>query len=129
MLIRGAAPADAAAECEVLRASRSDLCVAYHGNDPRILGRWLSDKTPENVAAWTEDAGHSTLVAIEGRGIVAAGSVCDSGGITMSYVAPGARFHGIRTVLLAAKRERPHAVASTALRHLEIEIRPHRHMV
>jgi GNAT superfamily N-acetyltransferase len=106
MLIRDATPDDAAAACEVLRASISDLCVADHGNDPAILRRWLSNKTPENVAAWTEDASHSLLVAIEGKSIVAVGSVRDSGGITMNYVAPSARFHGVSTALLAALETR-----------------------
>ena len=102
MLIRDATPADAAAACAVLRASISELCVADHANDPAILARWLSNKTPENVAAWTRDASHSLLVAIEDESIVAVGSVRDSGDITLNYVAPSARFHGVSTFLLAA---------------------------
>ena len=106
MLIRDATPDDAAAACEVPRASISDLCAADHGNDPAILGRWLSNKTPENVAAWTKDASHSLLVAIEGKRIVAVGSVRESGDITMNYVAPTARFHGVSTALVAALETR-----------------------
>jgi hypothetical protein len=37
---------DAPAACDVLRRSISELCVADHGNDPTILARWLSNKTP-----------------------------------------------------------------------------------
>jgi GNAT superfamily N-acetyltransferase len=87
-------------------ASISDLCVADHGNDPAILARWLGNKTPENVAAWIQDAGHSLLVAIEGKRILAVGSVRDSGEITVSYVAPTARFHGVSRFLLAALETR-----------------------
>lgn len=103
MLIRDATPDDASAACAVLRASISDLCVADHGNDPAILARWLGNKTPENVA---EDACHSLLVAIEGTRIVAVGSVRDCGEITMNYVAPTARFHGVSKFLLAALETR-----------------------
>jgi GNAT superfamily N-acetyltransferase len=76
--------------------------MADHGNDPAILAQWLVNKRSENVALWTQDACHSLLVAIEGKRIVAVGSVRDSGEITMNYVAPTARFHGASTFLLAA---------------------------
>ena len=124
MLIRDATAADAATACAVLRASISELCVADHGNDPAILARWLGNKTPENVAAWTKDASHSLLVAIEGSSIVAVGSVRDSGDITLNYVAPGARFQGVSTILLAAletraaERGNPHcSLLSTETAH------------
>ena len=134
MLIRDATPDDASAACTVLRASMSELCAPDHGNDPATLGRWLGNKTPENVAVSTQDAGHSLLVAIERKGIVAVGSVRDSGDIRMNYVAPAARFHGTSTIFLAAfetgAAERGSVdVRPGALRHLEIEIRPHRNMV
>jgi GNAT superfamily N-acetyltransferase len=101
MLIRDATPDDASAACAVMRASISDPCVADHGNDPAILARWLGNKTPENVAVWTQNAGHSLLVAIEGKRIVTVGSE-----IIMNYVAPTARFHGVSTFLLAALETR-----------------------
>src|SRR4051794_30112531 len=106
MLIRDATLDDAVAACEVLRVSVSELCAADHGNDPMILGRWLGNKTPENLAAWTQHASHSLLVAIEGKSIVAVGSVRDSGNITLNYVAPSARFQGVSTFLLAALETR-----------------------
>jgi hypothetical protein len=39
MEIRDATLSDAAAACEVLRQSISELCVADHHNDPEILAR------------------------------------------------------------------------------------------
>jgi hypothetical protein len=129
MLIRAAAPDDAAAACEVLRASVSDLGVADDGNDPGILGRRLSDETPEKVAAWTWDASHSLLTAIREEwpccGWISLGFRKHHDEIRDAERKVSRHQH----VLLAAKRERPNAVASAALRHLEIEIRPHRHMV
>jgi GNAT superfamily N-acetyltransferase len=102
MLIRDATPDDASAACAVLRASISELCVVDHSSESTILERWLSNKTPDNVAAWARDAGRSLLVAVEGEAILAVGSVQDSGEITMNYVAPAARFRGVSAALLAA---------------------------
>jgi hypothetical protein len=51
MHIRDAVPEDAAAACEVMRRSISELCSADHHDDPVILGRWLANKTPEIVAS------------------------------------------------------------------------------
>ena len=65
MKVRDARPEDAAAACAVLRASISELCVADHHNDPEILGRWLANKTPENVVAWAADPDTSLLLAVE----------------------------------------------------------------
>jgi hypothetical protein len=42
--IRDAMAADAAAACEVLRASISELCAADNHNDPEIVRRWLAGK-------------------------------------------------------------------------------------
>ncbi len=106
MKIRDARPADAAAACEVLRASISELCVADHQNDPEILGRWLANKTPENLVAWAADAGASLLLAVEGEAILAVGSVGNDGEITMNYVAPAARFRGASSALLGALEAR-----------------------
>jgi hypothetical protein len=66
MEIRDAVPEDASAACQVLRQSIAELCVADHGNDPAILTRWLSNKTPEIVASWIAKPDNSLLVAVEG---------------------------------------------------------------
>jgi hypothetical protein len=98
--IRDAVNADAAAACEVLRASITELCVADHRNDPDILGRWLANKTPENLASWIADPGASLLLAVEGETILAVGAVRNDGEITMNYVSPATRFHGASSALL-----------------------------
>jgi GNAT superfamily N-acetyltransferase len=106
VIIRDAAPADAPEACDVLRASISELCAADHGNDPEILKRWLANKTPQNVAAWTDDPSGSLLVAVEHDAILGVGGIRDSGEITLNYVAPGARFRGVSAALLAALEAR-----------------------
>jgi GNAT superfamily N-acetyltransferase len=106
MIIRDATPDDAEEACAVLRASIAELCAADHNNDPGILGRWLANKTPDNVASWSDGEGRSLLLAVEDGAIVAVGGVRDSGEITLNYVAPGARFRGVSSALLAALEAR-----------------------
>lgn len=106
MKIRDALKADAAAACDVLRASIAELCTLDHRNDPAILGRWLANKTPENVASWIADPGASLLLAVEEDAVLAVGSVKDSGEITLNYVSPSARFRGASSVLLRALEAR-----------------------
>ena len=106
MEIRDATPRDAEAACDVLRRSISELCAADHGNDPAILGRWLSNKTPEIVAGWAKQPGNSLLVAVEGDVILGVASVTDAGEITLNYVAPDARFRGVSRALLGALEAR-----------------------
>jgi GNAT superfamily N-acetyltransferase len=106
MMIRDATPADAMKACEVIRASIAQLCTADHNHNPDVLARWLASKTPENVAAWAAAVGSSLLVAVEDGAVLAVGGVKDSGEITLNYVAPGARFRGVSTVLLKALEAR-----------------------
>ena len=49
--LRRAQATDAEEAAAVLRASISTLCVADHGNDPELLGRWLANKTPQTVGS------------------------------------------------------------------------------
>jgi len=99
MIIRDATPEDAVAVCKVLRRCIAELCVADHRNDPQILGRWLSNKTPENVKSWIRPD-NLLLVAIDGDNLVAVGCVTIFGEITLNYVAPDARFQGVSTAML-----------------------------
>src|SRR5262249_16121872 len=71
-----------------------------HGNDPLVLERWLANKTTENVASWISNNANSVLVAVEGKAIIAVGSVTDAGEITLNYVSPDARFRGLSKPLL-----------------------------
>jgi GNAT superfamily N-acetyltransferase len=106
MEIRDAVAEDAPAACHVIRRSISELCVADHANDPAILMRWLSNKTPEIVASWIARPDNSVLVAIEHGAILAVGSVTDAGEITLNYVSPDAGFRGVSRVLLGALESR-----------------------
>lgn len=105
MNIRDATPEDAPAACDVMRRSIAELCVADHRNDPTILGRWLSNKTPEIFRSWIS-AGNSLFLAVENDDILAVGCVTDDGEITLNYVSPDARFCGISTALLAKLEKR-----------------------
>jgi GNAT superfamily N-acetyltransferase len=106
MEIRDAVADDAPAACQVLRRSITELCVADHANDPKILARWLSNKTPEILTSWIAQPGNSLLVAVEGGSILAVGSVTDHGEITLNYVSPDARFRGVSRALLGALEAR-----------------------
>jgi GNAT superfamily N-acetyltransferase len=106
MDIREASPEDANEACAVLRRSITELCAADHRNDPNLLSAWLSNKTPETVAAWMRRADASYLVAVDGGAIAAVGAVTDSGEILLNYVSPAARFRGASRALLAALEKR-----------------------
>jgi GNAT superfamily N-acetyltransferase len=112
MEIRDATAEDAPAACHVIRRSISELCVADHGNDPAILARWLSNKTPGTVASWIARPHSSLLVAIEQGAILAVGSVTDAGHVILNYVSPDARFRGVSRALLGALEARAMARSS-----------------
>jgi hypothetical protein len=50
MHIRQAENEPACAACSVIRRSITELCHADHGGDEAFLGKWLSNKSVENVA-------------------------------------------------------------------------------
>jgi GNAT superfamily N-acetyltransferase len=106
MDIRDAVAEDAPAACQVLRRSISELCVADYGNDPTILTRWLSNKTPEIVASWITRPDSSLLIAVERGTVLAVGSVTNAGEVTLNYVSPDARFRGVSRALLGALEAR-----------------------
>jgi GNAT superfamily N-acetyltransferase len=95
--IRDATAADAAAACEVLRASISELCVADHHNDP------------------------SMLLAAEDDVVLAVGAVRNDGEITLNYVSPAARFRGVSSALLAALETRAKERGNTHCKLLSTE--------
>ena len=104
--IRGAAPTDAEAACEVLRRSIIELCRADHNDDPIILGQWLSNKTPENVQEWISNPDNTVLVAVEHGTILAVGCVTNAGRIILNYVSPDARFRGVSQAMMHALEAR-----------------------
>lgn len=124
MMIRDALPEDAAAACEVMRRSIVELCVPDHRNDPEILQRWLSNKTPEIFKSWIR-SDDVLLVAVDRAGIVAVGCVTDAGEITLNYVSPDARFHGVSTAMLDAleRRAREHGNGRCKLNSTEAALR------
>jgi GNAT superfamily N-acetyltransferase len=105
MRIRDAVPDDASTACEVMRRSITELCASDRGNDPDILGRWLSNKTPEIFRSWIRP-GNSVLVAADNDRVLAVGCITDDGEITLNYVSPDARFCGVSTTLLAELERR-----------------------
>jgi len=119
--VRDASVADAAKACEVLRASISELCVADHHNDPEILGRWLANKTPDNLAAWITDPDASMLLAVDDDVVLAVGAVRNDGEITSNYVSPAARFRGASSALLAALEARAKERGNTHCKLLSTE--------
>ena len=78
MNVRDATPEDGPAACEVMRQSIAELCVADHRNEPIVLGRWLSNKTPEIFRSWIRPD-NSLLVAVENDDILAVDYITDEG--------------------------------------------------
>ena len=105
MIIRDAVSEDAQAACQIMRRSIAELCAADHNNDPAVLRRWLSNKTPEIFGTWIKPE-NSLLVIVEDDNILAVGCVTDAGEITLNYVSPDVRFRGISSALLAALERR-----------------------
>jgi GNAT superfamily N-acetyltransferase len=105
MKIRDAVPEDASAACEVMRRSIAELCSADHHDDPAVLERWLSNKTPEIFRSWIRPD-NALLVAVEDSHILAVGCVNDAGEITLNYVSPDARFRGVSSALLEVLERR-----------------------
>jgi GNAT superfamily N-acetyltransferase len=84
-----------------MRWSIAELCAADHNNDPAILQRWLSNKTPEVFRSWIKPD-NALLVAVEDNNILAVGCVTSAGRITLNYVSPDSRFRGVSSALLTA---------------------------
>jgi GNAT superfamily N-acetyltransferase len=105
MIIRDAVSEDAPAACQIMRRSIAELCAADHNNDPAVLQRWLSNKTPEIFSTWIKPE-NSLLVVVEDSGILAVGCVTNAGEISLNYVSPDARFRGVSSALLAALERR-----------------------
>jgi N-acetylglutamate synthase-like GNAT family acetyltransferase len=99
--IRIACVDDAAAACEVLRRSITELCVADHGNDPQFLRHWLANKTLESLAAWIIAPANHFYVAVKNGKIIGVAAMTSTGEVTLKYVSPDARFEGASKALLS----------------------------
>jgi len=106
MEIRDASTEDAAAACEVMRRSITELCVSDHQGDSVILAAWLGNKKPDVFVSWLAQKGNSVLLALENGGVVGVGAVTDAGEITLNYVSPDARFRGVSRAVLRALEAR-----------------------
>ncbi len=98
MYIRAAKTEDAGAACTVLRRSIAELCHADHGGDDDLLGKWLSNKTVENVTRWIAQS--HFLVAEEAGTLLGVAAINAAGKITLNYVLPEARFCGVSKALV-----------------------------
>ena len=107
MHIRQAKTEDAPAACSVIRRSIAELCHADHGGDEVLLGKWLSNKTVENVTRWIKQS--HVVVAEEAGALLGVAAMTNTGKVTLNSVSPHARFRGVSKALM----QRLEAQAST----------------
>jgi len=94
---------DAADACLIIRRSISELCVADHGGDQKLLANWLANKTIENVEKWISQS--HFFVAEEAGRLLGVAAMDASGKITLNYVSPDARFRGVSKALVHCMEE------------------------
>jgi len=100
--IRRAELDDAAAVCDVLHRSITELCARDHHNDPLVLSSWLENKTEQNMRAWLGADATQSIVAVHEQNIVGVGMIGDSGEIHLCYVLPEVLHHNVGKQLLDA---------------------------
>lgn len=98
--VRAAEPHEAAALCEVVRRSITELCVRDHRNNSAWVEEWLANKTVDNFAAWIADPGNRMFAAVSEDKVLAVGLVRTNGEIALNYVSPEGRFQGISRAML-----------------------------
>jgi GNAT superfamily N-acetyltransferase len=104
--IRRAAKTDAAAACDVIRGSITELLAVEHMNDEATLAAWLENKTEENALRWIVADDRYSIVALDGGRVCGFGMIKKSGEIGLLYVAPEARFRGAsRSMLRELERQ------------------------
>jgi GNAT superfamily N-acetyltransferase len=108
MKVRRATVEDASEACAVMRRSIAELCHADHGGDEVFLGRWLSNKTVENVQSWIPRT--QFFVAEEAGQILGVAAMDNSGRVNLNYVSPDARFRGVSKALMAALEDSARAL-------------------
>lgn len=80
-------------------ASITCLCARDHGNDPNVIARWISNKSPEVVRSWI-DTGADLFIARDSRRMVGVSSARRSGEILLLFVSPEAAGAGIGRAML-----------------------------
>ena len=99
---RRASVSDAPGACDVVRRSIAELCLDDHGGDARTLSEWLANKTPADFEHWIQSDRH-VAIAAELDGTLVGFALLNLGGtISLLYVSPEARFHGVSKALLSA---------------------------
>jgi GNAT superfamily N-acetyltransferase len=101
IIVRRAAPDDAAEMSRVLVASISKLCAADHGNKHEAIAAWTANKTVSGITAMLANPDLLMFVAGRGNRVEAVGAINRSGMVILNYVAPEARFCGLSKALLA----------------------------
>jgi GNAT superfamily N-acetyltransferase len=102
MDVRSARLEDADEMAEVLRRSITELCVADHQNDERVLAKWLANKTPTLVRLWISQSDQQVIVAVMEDRIAGVGAATKGGLVLLNYVSPEHRFMRVSTALLDA---------------------------
>jgi len=116
MKIRRAKPEDAAEVCDLICRSITELCHPDHGGDEAHLSNWLSNKTVDNVRSWILQS--HFFVGEQAERIVGIVAMNDSGKITLNYVDPAVRFHGVSKTLMLSMEENARTLGITEC-HLE----------
>jgi GNAT superfamily N-acetyltransferase len=90
----------------VLTASIRELCRADHRDDPRLIARWMANKTPAGVGAMLANPGLHLFVAEHGGQLAAVGAIFPAKReVALNYVDPAYRFAGLSRALLAAMED------------------------
>ncbi|KQQ97013.1 GNAT family N-acetyltransferase [Massilia sp. Leaf139] len=107
--IRKAAPADAVSACNLLRRSIEEVCAPDHRGRPEILDSWLSNKTPDTVAAWFASPTNYAIVAERDGKLLGLALLTQAGKLALCYVEPGALRVGVGRALITAVEEQARA--------------------
>ena len=99
---RAAEEQDAEAACQVLRRSISELCIADHHNDEKVLSAWLRNKTPANVRTWIISDKYFSLVALRDSCICGFAMISREGEIQLLYGSPEVHHLGAGKLMLRA---------------------------
>jgi GNAT superfamily N-acetyltransferase len=104
---RPATHADAADAANVMRRSIRELCVEDHRRDPKVLERWLANKTQASVAGWVASADAFCVAATDAdEALIGFGMLTRTGEILLLYVDPDAVNRGAGHALLEAMERR-----------------------